>query len=352
MLDDVLAAPALDYLPPTPKRYRPLIGLIGCGVITEHHLRGYKASGFEVGAFYDPDTDAAEKRRDEFYPNATVCTSVDELLAVPGLEVVDIATHPSVRAPLIETAIASGKHVLSQKPFVLDLADGERLVGLARSANVKLAVNQNARWAPYFAYMRRAVQEGLVGDVGSVSVTMNWDHTWMKDTAFEEVHHLILYDFAIHWFDAVTAFFGDARPKRVSATVAYAPDQPVKPPLIASSLVTYDQGIATLSFNGWSPFAPQETIVIAGSAGTLRASGSTCAIPTVELTTAAGMARAELTGSWFPDGFRGAMGELLCAIEEDREPENGAAENLRSLAVCFGAIKSADEGRVVVLGSG
>ena len=34
------------------------------------------------------------------------------------------------------------------------------------------------------------------------------------------------------------------------------------------------------------------------------------------------------------------MGALLVAIEEDLEPENGAAENLHSLALCFAAIAS------------
>ncbi len=47
------------------------------------------------------------------------------------IEVVDIATHPDVRAPIIKAALDAGKHVLSQKPFALDLASGERLVKLA-----------------------------------------------------------------------------------------------------------------------------------------------------------------------------------------------------------------------------
>ena len=41
------------------------------------------------------------------------------------------------------------------------------------------------------------------------------------------------------------------------------------------------------------------------------------------------------------------MGELLCAIEENREPDNSAANNLRSLEVCMAALRSADEGCVI-----
>ncbi|MDP7266934.1 MAG: gfo/Idh/MocA family oxidoreductase, partial [Pirellulales bacterium] len=59
----------------------------------------------------------------------------------------------------------------------------------------------------------------------------------------------------------------------------------------------------------------------------------------------------QLEGSWFPDGFHGTMGELLCAIEEDRPPENSAKNNLQSLAVCFAAVASAECGRPIKPGS-
>jgi predicted dehydrogenase len=64
----------------------------------------------------------------------------------------------------------------------------------------------------------------------------------------------------------------------------------------------------------------------------------------VELATADRTARAELQGRWFNDGFRGAMGELLCAIEDDREPANSGADNLRTVALCLAACRAADTG--------
>jgi hypothetical protein len=39
------------------------------------------------------------------------------------------------------------------------------------------------------------------------------------------------------------------------------------------------------------------------------------------------------------------MGELLCAIEENREPQNSARDNLSSLALCFAAIQSSFDGQ-------
>jgi predicted dehydrogenase len=77
----------------------------------------------------------------------------------------------------------------------------------------------------------------------------------------------------------------------------------------------------------------------------LRARGKVLECDDVEYWTAAGVCRPQLEGRWFNDGFRGAMGELLCAIEEDREPSNSAADNLRSLALCLAALRAADTGQ-------
>ena len=52
----------------------------------------------------------------------------------------------------------------------------------------------------------------------------------------------------------------------------------------------------------------------------------------------------ELSGAWFVDGFAAAMGELMCAVAEDREPENSAADAARSVAVVLAARESAERG--------
>jgi hypothetical protein len=44
------------------------------------------------------------------------------------------------------------------------------------------------------------------------------------------------------------------------------------------------------------------------------------------------------------------MAELLCAIEENREPSNSAENNLNSLALCFAAVESAETGKPQIPG--
>lgn len=339
-----LPAPELPYLPPAPRRYRPRLGLIGCGGITRHHLEAYRDAGWEVVAFCDLDEARARERRDQFQPAAPVFTRPEALLALAEVDVVDIALHPEHRAPVVAAALRAGKHVLSQKPFVTDLATGRELVALARQRGRKLAVNQNGRWAPYVSYARAALAAGLLGELQTVNVRINWDHTWCQGTPFEAVPHLILFDFGIHWFDMVAQFFRDRRAGPVTAQVARAPGQTLKPPLLAQAAIAFDRGLATLAFDGHSRFGTAESLVLTGTRGTLRSAGPVVESRTVELATADGTARAELQGRWFNDGFRGAMGELLCAIEEDREPANSGADNLRTVGLCLAACRAADTG--------
>ena len=344
-----IAAPDLFYRPPAPRAYRPRIGVIGAGGIAASHLDAYRTAGWEVAAICNRTLGKAEARAREFAPAARVADRYEDVLADDSIDVVDIILHPADRMPIIEAALKAGKHVLSQKPFVLDLADGARLVHLARDKKLKLAVNQNGRWAPHMAWMRQAVQAGLVGDIIGAHIGIHWNHGWIAGTPFEKMADLILYDFGIHWFDFVTSITGD-RTRSVIATATRARGQSVTVPLLAQAIVHLDGGQASLIFDGSTPFGPRDTTYIAGTKGSLFSDGPDLGSQTVTLTTAAGRARPDLEGTWFNDGFRGAMGALLVAIEDDTEPANSAFENLSSLALAFAAIQSCRTGREISVG--
>jgi predicted dehydrogenase len=336
-------APDLPYRPRDPQNYRPAIGLIGCGGIAVQHLNAYRHAGYRVTALCDRTERKALEYRNQFYPDAFVTTDFRDLIARDEIEVVDIATHPEDRVALSEAALRAGKHVLSQKPFVIDLDVGERLLELAEQNNVRLAVNQNGRWAPHFSYIRQAIDAGLIGAVQSVNFTLSWDHSWIIGTPFEQIDHLILYDFAIHWFDLVTCFFGGRRPLSVYSTAGRALGQRARPPMLAQALVEIEGGQASLTFNAGVIHGQDDRTFIAGDAGSISSSGPSLSEQAVTLYTDAGYARPQLDGTWFREGFHGAMGELLCSIEERRAPVNSARDNLSGLELCFAAIASAIE---------
>jgi predicted dehydrogenase len=342
----------LPYRPPQPRNPEKLpIALVGCGGISQSHLQAYRNGGFRVVALCDHTLAKAEKRRDEYFPSAAMTTDYRDLLERGDIAVVDLTPHPQPRAVLVEEALRAGKHVLSQKPFVVDLATGRRLAALADECGLRLAVNQNGRWAPHFAYIREAIRAGVIGDVSSVDFTVHWDHHWILGTPFEQILDLVLYDFAIHWFDLATVFFAERPPRKVFAAVARSLGQRAQPPFLAHTAVEFDHGQATFAFNGDCAFGREDRTTVIGKLGCLRSVGRSLTEQRVVLHTAAGEASPRLEGSWFPDGFQGAMGELLCAIEDGREPLNSASANLRSLGLCFGALESSRRGTVIAFDS-
>lgn len=336
-------APALDYKPRDPQTYRPAIGLIGCGGISVQHLNAYKTAGYRVVALCSRTENKARERQQQFYPEASVYTDYRELLGRDDIEVVDIATHPAERVQIMEDALHARKHVLSQKPFVLDIDTGERLADLAEAQRVKLAVNQNARWAPHFSYIRQAIQNGLLGQLMSAHFCVHWDHNWIIGTSFEDIHDLVLYDFAIHWFDLAAHFFDGRTPHQVFASTMHAMGQPARPPMLAAALIDFEGGQASLVFNGNVRFGQEDRTYVAGTDGTITSVGPSLSEQRVTLYTVRGYSSPQLEGTWFREGFHGAMGELLCAVEENREPVNNARANLRSLGLAFAAIRSAKE---------
>ncbi|XZE51925.1 Gfo/Idh/MocA family protein [Planctomycetaceae bacterium SH139] len=337
----------IHYEPDTIAQPSPEIILIGCGGIARHHLQAYRDAGLEVTGLVDVNADAAEQMRANYYPAARVFTDFRQCLLALDAPLIDIATHPAVRTEITRECLLAGRHVLSQKPFVLDLDVGQELVELADRQGVILAVNQNGRWAPHFSYLRAATAAGLLGQTFAVRMSCDWDHTWVKGTAFEHIRELILYDYAIHWFDMVRCLLPHSEALRVYASSGRTPHQEIMPNLLGQVLVEFDNAQASMTFDAMVKHAPEERTYVAGTAGVVVSSGSGNQDQHVTLTTDQGSYQPQLSGRWFPDGFRGTMCELISSIAEGRPCQIAAEDNLKSLALCFAAIQSARSGQPV-----
>ena len=64
------------------------------------------------------------------------CATLTEALALPGVDAVTIATPPHTHAELALEAIAAGRHVLCEKPFARDTAEGRTVLDAAQRAGI------------------------------------------------------------------------------------------------------------------------------------------------------------------------------------------------------------------------
>ncbi|GAM55114.1 putative oxidoreductase [Vibrio ishigakensis] len=287
-MDKIAKALQLAYKPTLTQGFEPRIALIGCGEISGAHLQAYQKAGYQVVALCDIDQQAMEKRQQEFFPEAKLYSDYEVLLEEASVDIVDITTHPDIRVKMIEKAIVAGKHILSQKPYVLNLEDGLRLAELAEAKGVKLAINQNARWAPHFSYLKEAVRQGLVGEVQDVQLCVNWDHNMIASMPFNEMKYAILYDFGIHWFDMLAGFMHPKKAVDVMATAAVGVGQTAKPPLLNNTIVRYENAQASIVLSANTMYGQNDRTVIIGTQGTLVSEGPNLNQQTITLHTKEG----------------------------------------------------------------
>ncbi len=120
------------------------VAVVGLG-IGRAHLDAYAtlADRFKIIAVCDVDAGKANATALAF-PGAAAMTSFAELLAIPGLDIIDICTPPSTHRGLIEQALAAGLHVICEKPLTGSLADCDAIA--------KAAVKSKGTLSPIFQY--------------------------------------------------------------------------------------------------------------------------------------------------------------------------------------------------------
>ena len=87
------------------------------------------------------------------------------VLADPAIEAVVIATPHSLHVDQIIAAAAAGKHVFSEKPLALNLADARRAVDACVAAGVVLGVGHDRRLLPGIRAMKHLVDSGALGEI-------------------------------------------------------------------------------------------------------------------------------------------------------------------------------------------
>ena len=326
------------------------IGIVGVGNIVRHaHLPAYARHGFRVAGAYDVSAPALAEAQASF-DLGRVHRSLADLLDDPAIDVVDVATRPEDRVAVMQAALRAGKHVLGQKPLATSLGAALDTVRLADAQGLKLAVNVNGRWAPPWLTTTRLVEHGIIGPPLAVTHQYDASFAWTIGTHFNDMAHFGLYDYSVHWLDIGLRWLRPARPEKLWAQESRLPIQPddSHTPWEFDVRIQLTGGL-TLGIRAFcgSPAAERShPFTVHGTTGTIRGS----VLEEGPLTLEADGARAEITptGTWFPDGFAGSMGELLTAIVEDREPDNSARDGLTTLEAVLGAVTSAEsDGRAV-----
>jgi scyllo-inositol 2-dehydrogenase (NADP+) len=142
--------------------------IVGLGWVgTNRHLPAVSGnSDFKLVGLVDARPGRAKDLADRFRVRHSI--EADHLSGIAWLDEVDlivIATEPARHASLVLEALAAGKHVLTEKPFAMNIADGEHMVAAARSAQRTLAIVHNFQFARSVVRLERDLAAGKLGAV-------------------------------------------------------------------------------------------------------------------------------------------------------------------------------------------
>jgi scyllo-inositol 2-dehydrogenase (NADP+) len=151
-------------------------------------------------------------------------SNFDRMLAEEELDAVVIATPSKFHASMVEKALDRRLHVFCEKPFVLDVENGERLCSQAEAQSVVTQVGYHFRFVGAFREAARLVQAGALGAIHHVRAEANGPvvlrvkgSTW-RSSKLEGGG--ALYDYACHAVDLVNFIVGV--PASVSGVVRHS----------------------------------------------------------------------------------------------------------------------------------
>ncbi len=157
------------------------VGLIGFGLAGRaFHAPVIRAvPGLHLAAILQRSGgEAAEK-----YPDVRIARSVDELLAIPEIQLVVIATPNETHYPFARQCLEAGRDVVVDKPFTTTLEEAVSLVEIAKKLNRLLTVYQNRRYDGDFQAIRQLVEAGTLGRIVRFETTYDRYRPQLKLTS-------------------------------------------------------------------------------------------------------------------------------------------------------------------------
>lgn len=171
------------------------VGLVGIGFMGWIHYLAYRrVRGLKLAAIVSRD---AKKRSGDwrgiqgnFGPpgeqvdlaGVRAYAELDELLADPKIDLIDVCLPPYLHADVAQRALAAGKHVFCEKPIALTLGESQRMVAAAQRHGRQLLIGHVLPYFPEYAFALAAARSGRYGRaLGGHFKRVISDPLWLPD---------------------------------------------------------------------------------------------------------------------------------------------------------------------------
>jgi UDP-N-acetyl-2-amino-2-deoxyglucuronate dehydrogenase len=148
--------------------------VIGCGAIGKRHVAVIDSEeNAELVAICDIDEKKCSQLSKDY--GVKYYTDYTEMLSLPGVDIVSIATPHGLHCEMTVAAAKAGKNILVEKPMALTIADCNSMIEAAKENNVKLFVVKQNRFNTPIALTKKALDEKKLGKIFMFQSNILWN---------------------------------------------------------------------------------------------------------------------------------------------------------------------------------
>ena len=319
------------------------VAVIGCGSISEMHLRSYAASGrARIVAVADTLIERARTRSAPFH--ARSYSDYRKLLAGERLDAVSICTPPCTHCEIAVASLKHGLHVLCEKPLAMTLEEGKYMVKVAKDSDVNLMTGFCNRFYPPVAKAKDWIDQGKLGPLHHFRMRFAglelMKGSWLAEPSQGGG---LMFESAGHYVDMFRFLIGEVKDLYAkSATRA----QEISGSDTVALLVESVGGVFGTLEGSWSSPHSEKRIEVYGERG---------AIVIDYITNRSRFSLDDGTTEWIEtedaayERFHWEINHFLDCVEGKSDPIVTGEDGIESMRTVNLALHSAKEGRVVRL---
>jgi len=194
------------------------VGVVGSGIISRIYLENMtrRFQILEVGGVCSAHFENAKRRADEF---GLPAMTFEEMLSDPDIDMVVNLTPAPAHEGIIRRALEAGKHVYTEKVMTTSHESARALADLAAQKGLWLGSAPDTFLGAALQTARRAIDDGLIGEVTSFAFAANRDNSFLG--SFFRFLNLpfggVAYDYSVYYLTALCSLLGPVA--RVAAAV-------------------------------------------------------------------------------------------------------------------------------------
>ncbi len=331
------------------------LAVVGCGAMAGTWIEyALQRKDTQIVALVDTNKASALATANKFQLSAKVYNNLEDVLQENSIDLVFDITPPDNHINVVTTALKAGCNVFGEKPMASSLAECKTLVELVEKTNLMYAVMQNRRYNKNIRAFRDLVASGKIGSLGLTSADFFIGPHFggfrdMMDSP-------LILDMAIHTFDQARMITG-ADPVSVYCQEFNPAGSWYKGNAAAVCIFELSDG-SVLNYRGsWCaegvPTSWESSWRINGSKGTAMWDGDNkpyaeIVIPSKEQKWINDYEKIEASYTWKgQEGHHGCLDEMFQAFINGRKAETDCRDNIKSMAMVFGALESSKKGEKI-----